>query len=190
VNSEQSHSDAQKQQQAEVPELLIRLVDLLDDINRPIEIHYLSEFTPKNITGENHIIYTDHIDGISKLAELFADVEQLEPANFVPNLLSKQAEALHSSDRSADNPKANDYGVIFKQRLQFPGSQPFEFMVLSGSGFTGQSTVLQIAQSNNVLTEMQLAANEAELGGLSALFQVTLSDGFLPERTLLSSESH
>lgn len=190
VTSEQSDSDAQKLQQAEIPELLIRLVGMLDDINRPVEIHYLSEFSPKDITGENHIIYTDHIDGISKLAELFVGLEQLEPAGFVPSLLSKQTEVLHSRDLSADNPKANDYGVIFKQRLQFPDMQPFELIVLSGSGFTGQSTVLQIAQSNSVLTEMQLTASETSSGGLSALFQVTASGGFLPERALLSSESH
>ena len=94
------------------------------------------------------------------------------------------------SDLSAGDPKANDYGVIFKQRLHLPGSQPFELIVMSGNGFTGQSTVLQIAQSNSVLTEMQLTVGEANSGGLSALFQVTVSDGFLPERILLSSESH
>lgn len=188
--SEQSVSQSQREIQTEVPVLLIRLVAMLEGVNRPIEISYLSELSLKEITGESHIIYTDHVDGIGKLVEVFNGVEQLEPADLVQNLLAKHADVLRSGQLSSDDPRATDYGLIFSESLHLPNGDEFEFIVLAGSGFAGQSAVVQIAQSTSVLTEMQLTEGEALSGGLSALFQITASDEFHAQRTLLSSEAH
>ncbi len=190
VANEQGFKQSQRETPAEVPDLLIRLVTMLEGINRPVEISYLSELSLEEITGESHILYTDHVDGIAKLADIFDGVEQLEPTDFVQHLLAKQAEMLRSSDQSSGDPRATDYGLIFSERIYLPSGDQFEFIVLTGNGFTGQSTVMQIAQSDSVLTEMQLAEGETISGGLSALFQVKASDEFHPQRILLSSDAH
>lgn len=144
VQSEQDAGQSQTGIHAEVPDLLIRLVTLLEGVDRPVEIGYLSEFSAEDFRGESHIVYTDHIDGITKLAAIIGDLGQLQPADLAPILLEQQANILHSSSISAGDPRANDYGLILSESLQFSDSEPFELVLLAGYGFAGQSAVVQL----------------------------------------------
>lgn len=174
--------------QSTVPNLLIHLVSMLEAAGRPVEISYLSEFSVEDVTGESHILYIDRADGMNKLIEVLSGVEQLEPAHLISSLWDAQSAVLRSGQLSVDDPRETHFGIILKKSLQLQNSEPFEFIVLAASGFTGQTAVVQVAQSSDVLTELQLTEDEARSGGLSAMIQVTASDGFHPERELLYSE--